>query len=77
LGYLGSEAEGILKIQGKITFLKKIGLLFRRRKDSASRTETLGDFSQAKSTINLRMASGIISHFKDIYKGFKIILIFC
>jgi hypothetical protein len=28
----------------KITFLSKIVLLFRRRKDSASKTGTLGDF---------------------------------
>ncbi len=39
LRYLGSEGKGMPKIQGKITFLRKVVLLFRRRKDSASRTK--------------------------------------
>jgi len=36
------------EIQGKSTSLGKVMLLCRRREDSASKSETLGDFPQAK-----------------------------
>jgi len=38
--------------QGNSIFSRKVVLLFRRRKDLASRTETLGDFPRAKRLKN-------------------------
>jgi hypothetical protein len=49
LRYLGSEGKGS-KIQGKRTFPKKLVLSWRRGEDSASRTETFGDFPRANSS---------------------------
>jgi hypothetical protein len=41
------------KIFEKITFSRKLVLSLRRREDSASRTETLGDFFRARRPKNL------------------------
>jgi len=41
------------KIQGKNIFSRKLVLPWRRREDLASRTETLGDFFQARGPKNL------------------------
>jgi hypothetical protein len=54
LGFLSCEPMLFLSAMvghaesGEILSFKELVLLFRRRKDSASRTKTLGDFPQAK-----------------------------
>jgi hypothetical protein len=47
------------KIQGKSIFSRKLVLPWCRREDSASRTETLGDFFRARGPKNLFSTAGL------------------